>query len=70
MEMRRAKFEGLIWGDMNVIEYEQTFISLIRHAPYMHRKDKLKIKKFIKGVKLNLRTFLLVATIKSYYQVV
>ena len=57
-------------GQMNVAQYDQRFIQLSRYANGLVKSEAKKIKKFVKGLKSEIRGKLIPLQLRNYFQVV
>ncbi|MQL70469.1 hypothetical protein Taro_002780, partial [Colocasia esculenta] len=53
------EFLSLAQGSMTVLEYEARFSELFKYAPHIVADERMKIKKFVMGLKTSLRTRLM-----------
>ncbi len=64
------EFDLLEQGNMSVREYEHKFNSLLRYALQYDGQKELSTKRFIRGLRLELRQILRAIGIKNYYEAV
>ncbi|MQL91188.1 hypothetical protein Taro_023793, partial [Colocasia esculenta] len=62
------EFLTLTQGPMSVLEYEAKFTELSKYAPHIVADERRKVKKFIMGLKLSLRTRLVALGHRSMEQ--
>ncbi len=64
------EFDQLEQGNLSVMEYEQKLNNLIRYAPQYDGQEEYRTKRFLKGLRHELRQILIVVGAGDYYQVV
>ena len=56
-EQKEREFNDLIQRSMSVLEFEQKFNSLGRYAPHIFDDPHQRLKKFVSGLRDNIRCF-------------
>ncbi len=54
-DLKQAEFDALKQDNLSVLEYEHKFNQLVRYAPQYHGLEELKAKRFIKGLRPDIR---------------
>ena len=57
-DQKEREFSDLVQGTMSVAEYEWKFSSLGRYAPHIFDDPRWKLKKFVNGLRSNIRRFM------------
>ncbi|XP_073057318.1 uncharacterized protein [Primulina eburnea] len=70
LNTREREFMDLVQGDMTVAQYEAEFHRLIHYAPHYMEDEVRKMKKFVQGLKLDIRWATLSTEVTSYVSAV
>ncbi|XP_073045319.1 uncharacterized protein [Primulina eburnea] len=70
LNTREREFMDLVQGDMTVAQYEAEFHRLIHYAPHYMEDEVRKRKKFVQGLKLDIRWATLSTEVTSYVSAV
>jgi len=53
--MKQAEFDALRYENLSFLKYEHKINQLVRYAPQYHRLDELKVKRFARGPRSDIR---------------
>ena len=65
-DARREEFEKLLQKGMTVAQYEAQFTELSRHAEYMVDTDEKKVSRFLRGLRPNIQSQLIMLMLTDY----
>ncbi|WP_248789482.1 retrotransposon gag domain-containing protein, partial [Escherichia coli] len=68
--MKQAEFDALRQDNLSVLEYEHKFNQLVRYAPQYHGLEELKAKRFVRGLKSDIRKAVRPFGAVTYYEAV
>ena len=67
---KRREINDLIQGSMSVLEFELKFSSLGRYAPHIFNDPHRRLKKFVSGLRGNIRRFVVASDPKTFAKAV
>ena len=62
----RERFTHLVQGNRSVFAYEQEFLQLIRYALELVATEKMRCKRFLRGLRKEIQTYLTAAPPKVF----
>ena len=65
-DARREEFEKLLQRGMTVAQYEAQFTELSRHAEYMVDTEEKKVSRFLRGLRPNIQSQLIMLMLTEY----
>ena len=69
-EAQREEFERLLQRGMTVAQYEAKFTELSRHSEYMVDTEEKKVSRFLRGLRPNIQSQLIVLMLTKYHDAV